>query len=104
MENLGGLTQRDIETLLRIFSKFKEVKSVYLYGSRAKGTHKFGSDIDFAIMNEGVSDRTISNIREEMEESDLPYFVDITNFATLNHKELAEQIQRVGISFYTFSH
>ena len=99
--NKYGLTQRDIQTLFGIFGKFKEVKSVYIYGSRAKGTYKFGSDIDLAIMNEGVSDRTINDIIEEMQESDLPYFVDITNFATLNHKELAEQIQKMGIPFYS---
>ena len=66
-------------------------------GSRAKGTHKFGSDIDLAIMSAGVSDKTIRNIKAEIEESSLPYFVDITNFTTLNHKELAEHIQRVGV-------
>jgi len=97
MDMQHGLTQRDIQTLFGIFNKFREVKSVYLYGSRAKGTHKFGSDIDLAIMNAGVSDKTIRNIKAEIEESGLPYFVDITNFATLNHKEFAEHIKKVGI-------
>ena len=97
MDTQYGLTQRDLQTLLGIFNKFQEVERVYLYGSRAKGTHKFGSDIDLAIMSAGVSDKTIRNIKAEIEESSLPYFVDITNFTTLNHKELAEHIQRVGV-------
>ena len=96
-----GLIERDIATLFGIFEKFQEVKNVYLYGSRAKGTYKFGSDIDLAIMNENVSEKTIRTIKAEIADSNLPYFVDITPFATLNHKELAEHIQRVGVPFYS---
>jgi len=99
--DIYGLNDRDIQTLFGILNKYDEVENVYLYGSRAKGTHKLGSDIDLAIMNEGVSEKTIRTIKSEIEESSLPYFVDITNFTTLNHKELAEHIQRVGVSFYT---
>jgi len=99
--DIYGLNDRDIQTLFGILNKYDEVKKVYLYGSRAKGTHKLGSDIDLAIMNEGVSEKIIRTIKSEIEESSLPYFVDITNFTTLNHKELAEHIQRVGVSFYT---
>jgi len=101
MDNLHGLTQRDIQTLFGIFCKFEEVKSVYLYGSRAKKTHRLGSDIDLAIMNEGVSEKTISVIKEAIEDSNLPYLVDITNLATLTNKALVEQIQKWGLPFYT---
>jgi predicted nucleotidyltransferase len=100
MNTIYGLTDRDTQTLFGIFNKFQEVESVYLYGSRAKGVYKLGSDIDLAIMNKGVSKKTIRTIKAEMEDSNLPYFVDITNFTTLTHKELAEHIQRVGVPFY----
>ena len=95
-----GLMERDRQTLFEIFEKFQEVKSVYLYGSRAKGTYKSGSDIDLAIMNGNVSPKTIRSIKAEIQDSNLPYFVDITDFTTLNHKELAEHIQRMGVPFY----
>jgi predicted nucleotidyltransferase len=99
-----GLTIRDVQTLFDIFKKFQEVKTVYLYGSRAKGTYNFGSDIDLAIMNEGVSEKTIRAIKTEIEDSCLPYFVDICNFPTLTHKELSEQIIKVGMPFYSANH
>lgn len=98
--DLHGLTQRDVQTLSEIFRKFPEIKIVYLYGSRAIGTYKQGSDIDLAIMNEDVSEKVIRAVKAEVEDSSLPYFVDITNFPMLTHKELAEHIQRVGIPFY----
>jgi predicted nucleotidyltransferase len=96
-----GLTERDTHILFGIFEKFQEVKNVYLYGSRAKGTFKSGSDIDLAIMNENISEKTIRTIKSEIEDSNLPYFVDITSFTTLNHKELVEHILRVGVPFYS---
>ncbi len=96
-----GLTERDRRTLTGIFQKYPEVKSVYLFGSRAKGTHKQGSDIDLAVMNEGVSDKTLRAMKADFEESSLPYHVDITCLATLEHKELKAHISRVGIAIYT---
>ena len=99
-----GLTERDIQTLFGIFDDFREVKNVYLYGSRAKGTHKPGSDIDLAIMDEDIPPETIRAVKAELEESNLPYYVDLTNFASLLHKELAEHIRRVGIPFYKREH
>jgi len=96
-----GLNNRDIHTLFDVFNKHKDIKTVYIYGSRAKGTHKYGSDIDLAIMNDDVSEKTIRNIKTEIEESSLPYFVDITYFKTILHKELSEHIKRVGLPFYS---
>jgi len=98
--DMYGLSERDRQTLFGILDNYQEVGNVYLYGSRAKRTHKLGSDIDLAIMNEGVSEKTIRAIKAEIEDSSLPYFVDITNFSTLTHQDLAEHIQRVGVSFY----
>ena len=100
MDTSHGLMDRDIQTLFGIFEKFQEVKNVYLYGSRAKGTYKSGSDIDLAIMNDDVSPKTIRTIKAEIQDSNLPYFVDITAFTTLTHTELAAHIQRVGVPFY----
>jgi predicted nucleotidyltransferase len=95
-----GLTTRDVKTLFDIFKKYQKVSLVYIFGSRAIGNYKPGSDIDFAIMNTGVDDEVISNIRSDIEESNLPYFADIINYPTLQHKELKEHIDRVGIEFY----
>lgn len=95
-----GLKERDIGTLIDIFSRFPSVQLVHIFGSRAKGTQKPGSDIDLAIMNDGVSDTTILKIKSELEDSSLPYFVDLVNFPKLKHPEFIDHIDRVGKSFY----
>ncbi len=98
--NAFGLTDRDMKTLQDIFDKYPEVKSVFVFGSRAKGTYKQGSDIDLAVMNQGVKDAVIDKMKSDFEDSSLPYIVDLINYHTLKHQELKVHIDRVGVSFY----
>ena len=101
--NRFGLTERDLDTIYSIFERYPEVAEVRIFGSRAKGTHKKGSDIDFAIMNPGVSHLTISRIKSDFSESSLPYRVDVVDFTKLEDADLKSHIERVGEGFYTSS-
>jgi predicted nucleotidyltransferase len=62
-KNSFGLTERDRITIERIFKKYPEITQVHLFGSRAKGTFKRGSDIDLAIITETVSEETILKLK-----------------------------------------
>lgn len=99
-KNKFGLTQRDMHTIQNIFNKYPEIEQVHIFGSRAKDNYKTGSDIDLALMNKGISDKTISKLQNDFEESSLPYTVDLVNFALLKHPEIVAHINRVGIIFY----
>ncbi len=50
-----------MQTLHDILYKYPEVLLVHIFGSRAKGTNKPGSDIDLAIMNKGTGSQTLLN-------------------------------------------
>jgi predicted nucleotidyltransferase len=95
-----GLSERDIKTIASIFKKFPEIETVHIFGSRALDKYKAGSDIDLAIINHGISDDIIKKIQIELGESSLPYRVDLINLSALNHTELADHINRVGLPFY----
>ena len=95
-----GLTVRDLAAIHGIFSAHPEVTEVLIFGSRATGTFKPGSDIDLAVMNDGVRNETLRKIVADFEDSSLPYFVDILLFPGLKNKELAEQITTNGKSIY----
>ena len=95
-----GLTDRDMQTLKDIFNNYPSVRTVFIFGSRASGTYKFGSDIDLAVMNEGVQETVIDRIKSDCDESSLPYAVDLINYSTLKHPELKSHIDRVGVPFY----
>ena len=99
-KNSFGLVDRDMKTLQGIFKKYPDVKNVFVFGSRAKGTYKQGSDIDLAIMNEGVKDTFIRKMKSDFEDSSLPYTVDLVNYPTLKHSELKNHIDRVGVPLF----
>lgn len=95
-----GLTERDLNTIFSILRKYEAISLVHVFGSRALGTHKPGSDIDLAIMNDGVPDKTFVQLQGDFSESSLPYRVDLVDFTRLTHKEFTDHIQRVGLVFY----
>jgi predicted nucleotidyltransferase len=99
-ENKFGLTERSMQTVSEIFEKYPVVEVVVVFGSRAMGNYKLGSDLDLAIMNLGVDDKTMMKLKNDFEESSLPISVDIVNFADLKHADFIEHIERVGKVFY----
>ena len=96
-----GLSQRSIDTMHNIFRKYKSLKKVILYGSRAMGSYKNGSDIDITIeADEDFSDFDLLRICGELDESDLPYFVDCSAFSKISDPDLKDHIVRVGKVLY----
>ena len=91
-----GLSDRDMSVIQRIFSKYPEVQRVNIFGSRALGNFRSGSDIDLAILDDNVSAKVIRSIIAEFEDSNLPYRVDVLHYPSLQHQELREHIMRVG--------
>ena len=89
-----------MHTIQSIFQSFPEVKTVHLFGSRAKGNYRLGSDVDLAIMNRGLGSRTLARLKSRFEESTLPYKIDLVDFNNLTKHEFIEHIQRVGIPFF----
>lgn len=70
---------------------------VYLFGSWARGEQRTSSDIDIAI--DGLpSDKgyMIGRLREALEESDLPYNVDVVDMSFVS-TSLRQRILQEGI-------
>ena len=95
-----GLSEKDRNIIFSILKKFIEIRSVKIFGSRAKGNFRKGNDIDLAIMDP-IEDRILGKIQSEFEDSNLPYRADILCYPSLKHQELKEHIDRVGKIFYT---
>ncbi len=95
-----GLTQEIIEKISNVYARFPEVEKVVLYGSRAKGNYKNGSDIDFTLYGTALTPDLRANIAMALDDLMLPYTIDLSFFDELENAELREHIKRVGKVFY----
>ena len=96
-----GLTPDIIRNIKEAFSKFSQIEKVILYGSRAKGNYKDGSDIDITLLGENLNLKTVYALETVIEELYLPYTFDISIFTQINNDDLIEHILSVGKVFYT---
>lgn len=95
-----GLKQQTIEQINSVFTRYPEVEQVILYGSRAKGTYKNGSDIDLTLKGHSLNLRLINQISNDLDELLLPYSFDISIFSQISNADLVDHINRVGVVFY----
>ena len=99
--NTYGITEKSFSLLLKTFSKYPEIEEVILFGSRAKGNYKRGSDIDLAIKGEYCNKQIAMNINGFVnEELPIPYYVDIISYNGLDHDNLKEHVNRIGKILY----
>ena len=94
-----ALTPEELELLRRGFARHPEIKTVKLFGSRAKGTQAAGSDIDLALWGD-VDVLRAESIAAELDELPTPYKYDVKPFEHIKLQPLREHIQRVGITVY----
>jgi len=95
-----GLKNRDLKRIHEILSTHPEVEEVVIYGSRAKGTYKNGSDIDLTLKGSSLTPKILSQIQWEIEDLLLPYMCDLSIFLDIESSELIEHIERVGKVFF----
>lgn len=101
MNNDFGLNEQDMDTLKSILSGFSQVNEALIFGSRAKGNFRNGSDVDIALKGLKLNLDIVSQISYALnEETSMPYKFDILNYHTISNKELIDHINRVGISIY----
>jgi predicted nucleotidyltransferase len=95
-----GLDDIDIENIRKVFNDNKEVDEAIIFGSRAKGNFKPGSDIDIAIKGENLNLNTILDISTSLDELMLPYKFDIIIYKRITEPKLTEHIDRVGVVLF----
>ncbi len=92
-----GLLDSDLVFLSNLFQKYTSIDEVIIFGSRAKGNYKNGSDVDLAIKSLTIESQEINEIDDELNEnSNLPYKFDIVHYEKIQTPELKDHIDRVG--------
>ena len=95
-----GLKEQTIESICGVFARHPLVEKAMLYGSRAMGHFKPGSDIDLTLFGESLTSLELGVIDEELDDLLLPYQIDLSIFHRIENMDLREHIERVGVVFY----
>jgi len=102
MNGRFGITDGDLQNIVSVLTMFPEVEHAIIFGSRAKGNYKNGSDVDIALKGKNISFLTVTRINAILnEETSMPYKFDVLNFETITNIELMEHIDRIGMEIYT---
>lgn len=95
-----GLPEQTLVTVRGILADCPEVEKAILYGSRAKGNYRKGSDIDLTLVGAELNHRLLARIAGQLEESAIPYQVDLSLKDRIDNPNLLSHIERVGKVFY----
>ena len=95
---LYGIKQEIWDKLLAILHSLPQVQDIVLFGSRAKGNFKPGSDIDLCIKGSDISPPDLNRLLREMDDLDLPWEIDLLHYESLSDPAVKEHIDRMGIS------
>ena len=95
-----GIPSQDLNRILQVLAQYPEISMAVLYGSRALGTYKNGSDIDITLKGTRIEPRILNQIEEGLEELLLPWMIYLNLYEKIESKELIDHINNCGIQIY----
>ena len=95
-----GLSEATLQQINNILNQFIEVEKACVFGSRAKGNFKLGSDIDIVIFGDQVTPKILQKISHQLnEETTMPYFFDLVHYESITNDALLVHINEFGLYF-----
>ena len=96
-----GLKPKIIEDIKNILKKYPEVEKAVIFGSRARGNYRKGSDIDITLFGDKLTNSINTKIFYEIDNLYLIYNIDLINFNTLSEEDkLRQNILDEGVEIY----
>jgi len=86
--------------LIRVLADNPKVEEAIIYGSRAKGAHKPGSDIDLVLKGERLDLEELNKINLALDDLLIPYTIDLSIYHRIDNPDLLDHIKRVGKTIY----
>ena len=95
-----GISDTRFNEITTILAACPEVEEVLIFGSRAKGNFRPGSDIDLAFKGARLTDRHLGKIFDELDDLMMPVRFDLLLLKVIGQVDLLGHIERVGQVFY----
>jgi len=97
-EEQTGLPEETLQKIRHELNQFSEIEKACVFGSRAKGNFKSGSDIDIALFGGGISYKILKEVTYQLnEETTIPYFFDLVHYENINNNALITHINEFGL-------
>ncbi len=91
-----GLSSFILDQFTQVFKRYPEIQSVMIYGSRAKGNFREGSDIDLAVFAPKLSLLDFANLCSDLEDLPVIFKIDCVHFENIKRQILKEKISQEG--------
>jgi len=92
-----GLSESSYGLFLQALNRFPEIEQVKIFGSRAMGNYKPGSDVDVVLYGDQVDGNLASELSIVLnEQMPIPYHFDVLSFSDITSPELIDHINSFG--------
>jgi uncharacterized protein len=98
--NNFGIAETVFDELILLFSQNPNIEKVAIFGSRAMGNYREGSDIDLALFGNNITLKDQLDLSVELEKLGYPYAYDFQIHKNIKDKNVLDHIERVGIVIY----
>lgn len=95
-----GIKTEDWSAIIQAIKSEEKIQEIVLFGSRAKGNFRAGSDIDVALKGANINLNDLISISARLDELELPFKFDLVIFDRIQEPNLTDHIQRVGICLF----
>ena len=96
-----GLSNRALDLLRGAFAAESRINTALIYGSRAKGNYRPGSDIDIALDALEMTYADCLRFATVLDDLMLPWRIDLSLLHQIDNPALLEHIDRVGKLLWT---
>ena len=95
-----GIDDDILEKIIGVLSGYSEIEKTVIYGSRAVGTFKPGSDIDMAVYAPLMTDRKFKSLCFDLDALPIIFKMDVVHRDSLQKSSLCKKIDQEGKSIY----
>lgn len=96
-----GISENSMAFILEALAQWKEIEGAAMFGSRAMGNYKNGSDIDLVVYGNDVTEEIISKLSVRLnQELPVPYYFDIVYYESLTNLSLKAHIDKYAKPVY----
>lgn len=91
-----GLPSAAVNALCGVLAQYPQIERAIVYGSRAKGNYRPGSDIDLTLDAPTLTPSDLLRIETKLDDLLLPYQLDVSLLSQIDNPQLRGHIERVG--------